>query len=91
MKWKPPPPSLQKARAIDDVLKGKPRNKIGRNDQCPCGSGLKYKKCCLKYSRTLVERGPGQAIAQPGCPVIAFFWLGRGIFVNSSFIRAIRS
>ena len=22
-------------------------NKIGRNDLCPCGSGLKYKKCCL--------------------------------------------
>lgn len=22
-------------------------NKIGRNDPCPCGSGLKYKKCCL--------------------------------------------
>ena len=21
--------------------------KIGRNDLCPCGSGLKYKKCCL--------------------------------------------
>lgn len=21
--------------------------KIGRNDKCPCGSGLKYKKCCL--------------------------------------------
>lgn len=21
--------------------------KIGRNDQCPCGSGRKYKKCCL--------------------------------------------
>jgi len=20
---------------------------IGRNDPCPCGSGLKYKKCCL--------------------------------------------
>lgn len=20
---------------------------IGRNDSCPCGSGLKYKKCCL--------------------------------------------
>lgn len=26
------------------VLKTK---KIGRNDPCPCGSGLKYKKCCL--------------------------------------------
>ncbi|MGV8980734.1 YecA family protein [Clostridium sp.] len=23
-------------------------NKIGRNDTCPCGSGKKYKNCCLK-------------------------------------------
>jgi len=22
--------------------------KIGRNEKCPCGSGLKYKKCCGK-------------------------------------------
>ena len=22
-------------------------NTIGRNDPCPCGSGKKYKKCCL--------------------------------------------
>ena len=21
--------------------------KAGRNDPCPCGSGLKYKRCCL--------------------------------------------
>ncbi|MED3732402.1 SEC-C metal-binding domain-containing protein, partial [Geobacillus stearothermophilus] len=21
---------------------------IGRNDPCPCGSGKKYKKCCMK-------------------------------------------
>ena len=27
------------------VVKG---DKIGRNDPCPCGSGLKYKKCCGK-------------------------------------------
>ena len=29
--------------------------KVGRNDPCPCGSGLKYKKCCLdsgKYEST---------------------------------------
>ena len=25
--------------------------KIGRNDMCPCGSGLKYKKCCLRKSK----------------------------------------
>lgn len=23
------------------------RKKVGRNDPCPCGSGKKYKKCCL--------------------------------------------
>jgi peptide deformylase len=27
------------------VVKG---NKVGRNDPCPCGSGKKYKKCCIK-------------------------------------------
>ena len=23
------------------------RWKVGRNDPCPCGSGKKYKKCCM--------------------------------------------
>jgi SEC-C motif-containing protein len=32
------------------VVKPKPiiAEKVGRNDPCPCGSGLKYKKCCGK-------------------------------------------
>jgi hypothetical protein len=25
-----------------------PRGKVGRNDPCPCGSGKKFKKCCLR-------------------------------------------
>lgn len=24
------------------------RTRVGRNDPCPCGSGRKYKKCCLR-------------------------------------------
>jgi len=24
-----------------------PTKKVGRNESCPCGSGKKYKKCCL--------------------------------------------
>jgi uncharacterized protein YecA (UPF0149 family) len=24
-----------------------PADAVGRNDPCPCGSGRKYKKCCL--------------------------------------------
>ena len=27
------------------VVRG--HRKTGRNDPCPCGSGKKYKKCCL--------------------------------------------
>ena len=27
------------------------RDKIRRNDPCPCGSGKKYKKCCLNLSQ----------------------------------------
>lgn len=29
----------------------KGKGKIGRNDPCPCGSGRKYKKCCLEKER----------------------------------------
>ena len=25
--------------------------KVGRNDPCPCGSGLKFKQCCLRKRR----------------------------------------
>jgi uncharacterized protein YecA (UPF0149 family) len=25
-----------------------PNKGVGRNDLCPCGSGLKFKKCCIK-------------------------------------------
>ncbi|MFB6351310.1 MAG: SEC-C metal-binding domain-containing protein, partial [Bradymonadaceae bacterium] len=25
--------------------------KVGRNDPCPCGSGRKYKKCCLRKDK----------------------------------------
>ncbi|MBY3626246.1 hypothetical protein HGO21_43105 [Acinetobacter sp. CUI P1] len=30
-------------------------SKIGRNDMCPCGSGKKYKKCCLGKEPSAVE------------------------------------
>ncbi len=25
--------------------------KVGRNDPCPCGSGKKYKQCCMNKSQ----------------------------------------
>ena len=27
------------------------KRKIGRNDICPCGSGLKYKRCCMEKDK----------------------------------------
>lgn len=41
----------------DPILNKTPR--IGRNDQCSCGSGAKYKHCCLKkgpYESSVADR-----------------------------------
>ncbi|MGV2016845.1 SEC-C metal-binding domain-containing protein [Agrobacterium sp. 22-223-1] len=32
---------------IESLSKRIRKQKTGRNDPCPCGSGIKYKKCCL--------------------------------------------
>lgn len=29
-----------------------PKKQQGRNEKCNCGSGLKYKKCCLNNNKT---------------------------------------
>ena len=36
-----------KTKATVKSQAGVKKEKIGRNDPCPCGSGKKYKKCCL--------------------------------------------
>lgn len=41
--------------AEDDRTIHNTAKKIGRNDPCPCGSGKKYKKCCLNKPKTPVE------------------------------------
>jgi uncharacterized protein YecA (UPF0149 family) len=40
----PQPPQQQPAPQPQGRPAGMP--KPGRNDPCPCGSGVKYKKCC---------------------------------------------
>ncbi len=39
----PPLPLFPPSEPIINPLRG-----VGRNDPCPCGSGKKYKKCCLQ-------------------------------------------
>lgn len=33
---------------------------VGRNDQCPCGSGKKYKRCCLTIQNVAQQESPWQ-------------------------------
>ena len=46
------PPAPVAPERSDDSLEHKPflrlEEKVGRNDPCPCGSGKKFKKCCMK-------------------------------------------
>ena len=41
--------TVDKEHKIKRSIKPHRRSKIGRNDPCTCGSGKKYKKCCLEY------------------------------------------
>jgi hypothetical protein len=50
--------------------------KIGRNDPCPCGSGKKFKKCCLSHVSSQASApsyswmGPdGMHVVAPGGPL----------------------
>lgn len=39
-------PSLDALSSEESKMAQREEDKVGRNDQCPCGSGKKYKKCC---------------------------------------------
>lgn len=43
---KPQTPQLPNVGGTPQPRRVKASEKVGRNDPCPCGSGLKYKNCC---------------------------------------------
>ena len=51
------PPKPAPAKERDDFLERKPapflrtEKQVGRNDPCPCGSGKKFKKCCMNRGK----------------------------------------
>jgi hypothetical protein len=61
--------------------------KIGRNDPCPCGSGKKYKKCCLEKEGSIDDDSKlendnvsfeetleeAYFFAEPGDEILTFF------------------
>jgi hypothetical protein len=59
-----PMPSLAKLLGTEPVTPVRRPTKVGRNDPCPCGSGKKYKHCCM------VQQGPSKTGAAPSAPVL---------------------
>ena len=52
-------PDLELLFEIEPFAMSRPKAETGRNDQCPCGSGKKYKKCHLgSATHTLSFRAP---------------------------------
>jgi len=56
--WHAFAPKREQARRPDGVWRPQPATpvpdkfkNVGRNDRCPCGSGKKFKKCCLDSTR----------------------------------------
>ncbi len=41
---------------------------VGRNDPCPCGSGRKFKRCCLDRARLGIPTPPPEPAAIVGLP-----------------------
>lgn len=46
--------------------------KIGRNELCPCGSGRKYKYCCLRHLQSKAARRPDCAAVSGNAGVALF-------------------
>jgi len=44
--------------------------KVGRNDPCPCGSGRKYKRCCLDQKAAIASIDPLSFVRQTGDPYV---------------------
>ena len=42
--------------------------KTGKNDPCPCGSGRKYKKCCMGNKTTTITAPPVLSVLNPNLP-----------------------
>jgi len=42
-------PGSRVVKFLREIKRGRPS--FGRNSPCPCGSGIKFKKCCLKRQR----------------------------------------
>lgn len=66
--------------------------KIGRNDPCPCGSGKKYKNCCLNKAtsglKTRTHKITAKWLNQPQAPNLIERTFGEAISSTGKIFEA---
>jgi tetratricopeptide (TPR) repeat protein len=82
-----------------------PVPKPGRNDACPCGSGMKYKRCCQRLrpvpdfpalvfwpviAEVCSKTEVDRMIADPGFPVDGIGLMAECFFENGDYLQVIR-
>jgi hypothetical protein len=89
-------PSLDEFELDDeelDELSAEPivrHAQVGRNDPCPCGSGKKFKKCCLKKEGSLDEQNfPPTSKTQPQYPIGTVALYGPDDRVTTKIVAAV--
>lgn len=61
--WKKHPDAMRWLRQHELPMETASKIRVGRNDPCPCGSGKKYKKCCLGRDQASPPVAAGSPVA----------------------------
>lgn len=83
--------SADAERHLDQILQmmkqeqASPKTKIGRNDPCPCGSGKKYKNCCLKKPKSALDAI--ESAAERGKALADYPYLGQERISGRLYLR----
>lgn len=60
---------------------------LARNAPCPCGSGLKYKQCCLKAGRSLDLDEGGAVVTGRNNMIWAILAVGAVVALGIALLR----
>jgi hypothetical protein len=65
------------------------KSHTGRNELCPCGSGRKYKKCCLDRDRPLAADNDRSASLKFGPEILPRLWDDDAMFEDCALLSRI--
>jgi SEC-C motif len=65
------------------------KSRTGRNEPCPCGSGKKYKKCCLDRDHAPLAGGDRAPPPRFGPEVVPRLWDQDAVFADCSLLSRI--